>query len=184
MIEVIHRGYVIRYNENADEWSCSDAGYYSSPKLSNVKQRIDKILLDVRKKAALDVFSIGGSADIRAGKNAVRIIEYLGREKVSSLRANYGSGGKVDGEHKVAAFGKDGWSEKKARREYTINNLMPDTSEAHAAFARYEEACAREREAKQATKVAFEAIPRVTIDMISELVRIADAPETEKDATA
>ncbi|RWX72558.1 hypothetical protein [Mesorhizobium sp. M2A.F.Ca.ET.039.01.1.1] len=177
-IEATHRGYVIRFNENSDEWYCSElgstSGYYSSPSLSKIKARIDKMLLDVRKKSAFPCFEIGGWTHARAEKSEAQITEYLGRGKSYNHKLNHGSGGYEPGPHRVASVAQRGANEKASRKEIEINTLMPDTPEAHAAFVLFEEACRREQAAKKATKAAFDAIPRVTLDMIPDLVRIAE----------
>lgn len=178
MIEVIHRGYTIRFNENSDEWACHDAGYYSSPKLSNVKQRIDKMLLDERKKSALPCFEIGGAYHRQAKKTEAKIIEFV----KTRVERDYSNRQKPP-QHIVASVAQRSGSEKASRREVDISDLMPDTPEAHAAFVRFEEACAREQEAHEATTDAFNAIPRVTLDMIPALVRIAQAKPEEGSAS-
>lgn len=179
MIEVSHRGYTIRYADNADEWTCYDVQdakgrSYSSPKLSNVKAAIDKMLLDVRKSNALACFELGIPTSFYGPKKtAAKIIEYVER-KVE--RDHYGK--KPDTvRHIVASVAQRGSSERAARRNEDIDKFMPDTPEAHEAFARFEAAAAREREAHAQTQAAFAAIPRVTVEMISELVRVANDAE-------
>lgn len=174
-IIIDHRGYVIRFNENADEWSCHDAGYYSSPSLAKVRARIDKMLLDTRKKAAVDCFELsGGAYRGSVDKIPAKIIEFVKTKPDKDYRGN-----PLPPKHIVASVAQRSMSEKASRKEVELSELMPDTPEAHAAFARLEEACKRLREAQNATNEAFKAVPRMTIDMIEELVRIAAALSQE-----
>lgn len=171
-IVVEHRGYVIRFNENADEWACHDAGYYSSPSLAKVRARIDKIALDTRKKAAVDCFEIsGGSWRSTAEKVPAKIIEFIKTKADKDYRGN-----PLPPKHIVASVAQRSMSERASRKEVYLAELMPDTPEAHAAFARFDDACKRLREAQKAADEALKAVPRMTIDMIDELVRIASDP--------
>lgn len=43
MIETKYRSYTITFNEDAEEWSCSDLAISGLPKLSAVKRKIDDI---------------------------------------------------------------------------------------------------------------------------------------------
>ena len=170
MIEVEHRGYTIRFNENSDEWYCSalSGKSYSAAKLSTVKAAIDRMLLSVRKASAYPCYEIGGSYHRDPMKHSAKIIEFVG----TKIERDYSNRPKPP-KHIVASVAQRNHSEKASRREVNISELMPDTPEAHAAFALFENACAREREAHAATLAAFDAIPRVTLDMIPDLVKIA-----------
>lgn len=165
-ITVEHRGYTIRFNENSDEWTCPEAGYYSHQKLSTVKTYIDKMTLAVRKKSALLCFEIDRTY---ASKTESKIIEYLGQEK----KRNYSTGNFDLGDHRVAVVAQRGGSDRATRSTMTVGNLMPDTPEAHDAFERYLSLHKAAEVAAKTAREAFNAIPRVTVDMIPDLVRIA-----------
>ena len=174
MIEVNYRGYMIRFNENSDEWWCGDLSgkSYASPKLSTVKAAIDRMLLSVRKESAVTCFEIGGGYTANPYKVEAKIVEFIKTKQDHDWKGN-----PRPPVHIVASVAQRSGSSKASRREVNIADLMPDTPEAHAAFERLLEAAERERIATQATKAAFDAIPRVTLDMISNLVKIAEVSD-------
>lgn len=175
MIETIYRGHTIRYTDNADEWTCYDVQdakgqSYSSPKLSNVKAAIDKMFLDMRKRSAFPCFELGKSH--HPTKTAATIIEYV-EHKIE--RNFYRPTEPSIDRHVVAAVAQRTGRERAVRRTADITEFMPDTPEAHEAYQRFLAARQRAQEAEKDARDAFDAIPRVSIDMIPDLVRIKNS---------
>ncbi len=169
-LEIEYRGHTVRYGENSDEWYCSDLGY-SSEKLSSVKARIDKMYLDLRKKSAVSCFEI--SSYRGAKKTPSSIVEYL---KNNEGKKNWNSKPEPI-VHTVAVVARRDGSDKASRREAKANELMPDTPEAHAAWAIFEEKSELLKHAERAANKAFDAIPRVTVDMMADLIAVSKSAQ-------
>jgi len=170
-IEVEHRGYTIRFSENADEWSCLDVEdikgrRVSSQSLSKVKAAIDKMLLDVRKANAVDCFELAGDHGWEPKATETRIIEYVEQKKDRVYNPKTGNSDLVAGAHIVGCVARRNGNKQAARRNVKLDDLMPDTPDAHAALAQAKAAHERKTLAEQEYRRAFAAIPRVTIDMI------------------
>jgi hypothetical protein len=175
-IEIEYRGHVIRYSENADEWTCYDLNSYSSPKLSNVKQRIDKMYLDQRRKSALPCYILEGGYDIHGPLRKIEasIIEYVGPEH----RRDHSRGMTADVvDHKVATTAVRHGNERASRTVSELSGLMADTPEALAAFDQAVALYKKARAAWDAYREAVKQIPRVSLDDIPDLVRIASNQE-------
>jgi hypothetical protein len=173
MIEVDHRGYKITFNENADEWYCADVGnYYTSPSLAKVRARIDAMLLAVRKASAVKCFEIGKahSSTFSQSKTEAQIVEYV--KKVENKK--YHSNEVVSIDHVVAVVAQRPGSSRASRRDAELKELMPDTPEAHAAHEAFLVFLAEERAATARAREAFAAIPRVTLEQVEELRKIAN----------
>ena len=179
-ISVEHRGYTIRFSENADEWSCNDVQtkdgrYLSSPSLAKVRAGIDRMLLDVRKASAVRAIEIGSS-------HHPSFVEALITEFIKTVNNRDYKNRELPPKHVVAVVSTRGGDKKAARRLVTLNDLAPDTPEAHGAFEYFK---AKEAEAATAAAVAreaFDGIPRMTLDMIEPLVRIAEGGVDAGDA--
>ena len=171
MITVEHRGYKIVFNEHADEWSCPEVNHFSSPSLLKVRAKIDSMLLSVRKKIAVKCFEIGSSHNSRWAQEKIEatIVEY---EKQEIVR-KYGSQETISINHLVASVAQRPGSSKASRRTAKLSELMSDTPEAHAAHDAFLVLLEEERAAARRTEAAFKAIPRVTVEDIAELHKIA-----------
>lgn len=176
-IETTYRGHLIRYGENSDEWYCADleSGNKSHASLGKLKAKIDKMYLDLRKKAAIKAFEISGNSVYNGGVPSIEegmVVEYIGQAKSYVSSANRGSGGYVEGAHKVAMIATRRGNERPSRAEKTIGEIMPDTPEAHAAFAEAVRLAQIAKAAVAAAVEALKAVPRLTIDDIPDLVKI------------
>lgn len=173
-IETEYRGHTIRYNDNSDEWSCSDLGFRSSHQsLKKVKERIDKMYLDLRKAAALPCYEISTYGD--PSKTEAKITEYIGARFERDYKSNER---KLKG-YKVAVVAKRRNNDKASRAEADLESLMPDTPEALAVFAEVEAAYEKVKAAKAVYDETVARLPRLTVDDIVELKRIK---ETEGSA--
>lgn len=172
-ITTTYRGHEIRYGENSDEWYCSDleSGGQSHASLAKLKAKIDKMYLDLRKKAAVKAFEINTGYYEKPSLNETTVIEYVGQAKVR----DYSKGGHTLGPHKVACVATRRGNDRPSRAEMEMSGLMPDTPEAHAAFA---EALRLAEIAEAARKVAVAtqaAVPRLSLDDIADLVKIKES---------
>ncbi len=175
-ISTEYRGYKISFGDNSEEWSCSELSFYGFPKLSTLKARVDKMLLDVRKKSAVSCFEI---THRDTSKTPGTIVDYVKMRHDNDYARGY-----VDGKlpkiakHVVAVVAQRSNSDRAARGEKDLDGLMPDTPEALAAFEVYAEKVRLYREAGKAADMAYAAVPRVTVEMIAELKRIKEGGES------
>jgi hypothetical protein len=171
-IETVYRGHTITYGENSDEWYCGDleAGGASHVSLAKLKAKIDKMYLDLRRKAAVKAFEIGSGYYEKPSLNATTVIEYVGQAKTR----NYNGGGFTLGAHKVACIAPRRGNDRASRAEKELDGIMPDTPEAHAAFAEALRLAEIASAAKKAADAALKAVPRLSLDDIAELVRIKE----------
>lgn len=178
-IETIYRGHVIRYNDNSEEWYCSDleGKGYSNAKLSRIRAAIDKIYLDRRKSASIKCLEIAYGGPRRFGTiyDAV-ITEYIG----PVMTTDYKTGGKKLDHHKIAVSAKrDG--DKMTRKEMKLSDVAKDSSEIRDAYEAYAKAYEQAEELHRKAYEMWQAIPRLMIEEIAELVAIKKG-ETEEGA--
>ncbi|MER9652501.1 hypothetical protein NKJ26_03150 [Mesorhizobium sp. M0152] len=174
-IETTYRGHTISYGENSDEWYCADLdhGGNSHVSLAKLKAKIDKMYLDLRRKAAVKAFEISSGPYERPSLNEATVIEYVGQAKTYNSRAP--GGGRYElGAHKVAVIATRHGNDRASRAEKEIQTLMPATPEAHAAFAEAIRLAEIARAAKTEADAALKAVPRLSLDDIAELVRIKE----------
>ncbi|UUV43026.1 hypothetical protein RCAQUAPHINA_56 [Rhodobacter phage RcAquaphina] len=170
MIETEYRGHRIIYSENGEDWYCPDIEKSNAPTLSKVKAKIDRMYLDMRKRAAFSGFEIGSYQGPKFTPTV--IVDYI-EEKVERswndpkvIRSR---------KHVVAAVAQRGYKEKAARRHCDLQEIAPDTPETHAAFQVAEARWADLEQARKAYENAVAAIPRVTIEDIADLVKVSAA---------
>lgn len=177
-IKIEYRGIIVTYSDNFDEWWASEMNY-SNVSLAKVKARIDKFYLDQRKASAVECFEISQNhhlADNKATEST--IIEFV---KTRYGRVNYDTTPatrEVEG-YQVAVIARREGRERAARRETDLKYLMPNTPEALAAFDHANELRRIANAHERAARDAFEAIPRVTVDMVAELKRIKESEVEE-----
>ncbi|MER9833401.1 hypothetical protein NKJ28_00290 [Mesorhizobium sp. M0145] len=171
-IETTYRGHLIRYGENSDEWYCRDleVGGGSHVSLAKLKAKIDKMYLDLRRKAAVKVFEVNGGYSSKPSITEATIIEYVRPFAEKDWKGVVGRT-----RHKVATVAQRNGSERASRAEKELSDLMPDTSEAQAAFAEALRLAEIAAEAQKAATEALNRIPRLTLDDIAELVRIKES---------
>ena len=169
-IKTTYRGHEIAYGENSDEWYCRDleAGGGSHASLAKLKAKIDKMYLDLRKKAAVKAFELGdGGWNGKPTINETTIIEYVKAFAEKDWKGVLGAT-----RHKVAYVATRRGNERASRAEMELSALMPDTPEAHAAFTEAVRLAEIAAAAHKAAEAALKAVPRLTLDDIGELVRI------------
>ena len=175
-LETEYRGYLIRYSENGDEWTCYDiasgAGASAST-LSKMKAKIDKYLLSVRKDAAVECLELETYSSLRITESAVT--EYLG-PKVEG--GGWNRGPVHVSSHKVAAMAQRTGKDRPSRREASLRDFIPLSQEAQDAIALAKRLEKVAKDAERAYKEAVAAIPRLTLEDIAELVRISGIDPT------
>lgn len=177
-LETEYRGYTIRYSENADEFQVLDVQGPKgrAPTLSKMKEKIDALYRQEREAAALDCYELQkGSSSPETVLLEARLTEYEG-PLVQRPWAHHQKA--YISEQKVASISRRGGSSKAARRTAKLENMAPIGPETDAAVDEYLRLRGIENEAKAAADAAFAAIPRVTLEDISELVRISGIDPT------
>ncbi|TGT90884.1 MULTISPECIES: hypothetical protein [unclassified Mesorhizobium] len=172
-IETTYRGHLIRYGENSDTWYAHDLGFEASNQsLAKLKTQIDKMYLDLRKKAAVKAFEIrpGYMGQLPTCAEAT-VTEYL----KSFSEKDYRTGGQTLTRHKVAVVALRRDNDRASRAEKELSDLMPNTPEAQAAYDEALRLYEVTKAAQKAADEAFKAIPRLSIDDIRELVRIKES---------
>lgn len=176
-IETTYRGHLIRYNDNRDEWYCSDVEN-SNASLSKIKASIDKMYRDIRMKSSFDVFEMSrGSEHSNPALTPATIVEFV---KTKIDRKVWKNPPTIVEDHFVAVVARRRGNERAARREANINELMPATPEAEEAWGKYVIACEGLRAAHALAERSFRAIPRIALEDIAALKAIK---ENEKDDT-
>lgn len=179
MIEVNHRGYTIHYNENTDEWCASGANMFSHAKLTTVRGKIDQMLRAERQASSVPAFFIDADP-FRGPQNPepATVIEYV-RERWDR---DYKTGLNVMRGHTVAVMaGGIGMKDRKSRRDVNMESLMPANPEALAAYSNYLDIKHELQKLVVKARQAVAAVPRLTLEDIAELHRIAKAAKTEEE---
>lgn len=153
-----HKGMVIYWSDNADEWSCMELNY-SSKSLASVRAKIDAFRLKERKALSVAAIYIGyGSTE------DAEIVEYLGPKGYK-------------GAHKVAVLRERG-GKKRSRSEEEFKDLTLDLPETRAALERAAVLRAKAREIVRQADEIVSAIPRINLDDIAALIEHANCTET------
>jgi hypothetical protein len=162
-----YRGHKIMWSDNTDEWTCYDLSdkVRSSPKLSVIKDAIDRLYLAERKAAGTPCWELSQHSNARY---PAQIIEYLGAKTESSWTR-----GKPDTvKHKIAVVATRNGNERPSRREAYITELAPLGPETDAAWQVYAGAVAERKAAEKRERDAYAAIPRIDLEAISKLVEL------------
>lgn len=180
-IKLIYRGYEIQFNSSTEHWYCTAiesltnrgkaedvySNALSSASLKKVKDGIDKFLAEMRKANGVEAYLIADSG--RGANNPIMtpcmVVEYNGLKKTYADKQP---------DHKVSTMAIRYSNSKPSRAEGSMQEIMPNTDEAHSAFAVAVAAAEKIREAEKEFKKAFAAIPRLQLEDIPELVKIHD----------
>lgn len=175
-LSVEYRGYTIRYSENEDVWNSDAFEYskYSAPTLSKAKERIDSMLRDVRKKAALTCYRIDGGHQEPYRLRECTVIEYNGPK----VERPWQSSKKpfISSQNVGVVSARDG--RKAARSEMCLENLIHGTAEDQVKIDTANRFRAEARRLEEEAKTLLASIPRVSLDDIQELVRISGVDPT------
>lgn len=179
-LETEHRGYRIRYSENGDEWTCFDIGNGKgavAPTLSAMKAKVDKYLLGIRKEAAVPCLAVETYGRLKITE--ATITEYVG-PKVERPSSYSGEGrrGPYISSQRIAAMALRSGNDRVSRQEQALENFAPIGPATDAAIAEAMRCQKIKDEAEAAFKAAVAAIPRLTLNDISELVRVSGIDPT------
>jgi hypothetical protein len=181
-LKLIYRGYEIQYNDATEHWYCLDiqalvsrgkrrvgggldevhSDLLSDASLKKVKAEIDKFLAEMRKGAGVEAYLIDGGGP---RMTPCMVVEYTGLKKTYSDKQP---------DHKVSTMAIRSGNSKPSRMEGSMRGIMPNTDEAHSAFAAAFAAAEKVREAQIEYERVFALIPRLQLEHIPELVKIHD----------
>lgn len=177
-IKTIYRGYEITYNENTEEWACYDlnSSYAtgSSPKLAAIKARVDKMIVGMRKAAAVEAFEINTNASSKPSKNNCMVIEYVGTD-----RNGYTRDAPIEAKVATMAIRRD--NDKPTRKETFLNGIMPNTREALEAYEDAMSAYLEVQKARATYQERLDAIPRLSLDDIKGLVEVYENQQSKPE---
>lgn len=167
-----YRGYTIRFGENDEKWSCYDIEY-SHEKLSNVKERIDRLHLQLRKASSVDclvmsdIFSDYQNATMLDGK----IVDYIGviRSQRPGTFEREHTGPVVD--HKVAVVSARGGDKPSRRTQNLSDAFSPEAADMLPLILRQQ---AIIREARAEISRIRAALPRIQFDQLADLVKASE----------
>lgn len=169
-----YRGYEIRYNDNSDEWTCSDIGRKNSaPTLSKMKANIDDYLRSIRKEASVICYELSRHGGLKLTEATVT--EYIGPKIDGS---SWGGTPRHVAGHKVAVAAKWSGNDKVSRREQSLSDCVPMTPEAAEAITEARRLEAIAKAATAAYEQAVAAIPRLTLEDVSGLVKASGVDPT------
>ena len=170
MIDTEYRGHRIIYSENQDNWYAPDIENSDAPTLSKVKAKIDKMYLDMRKRSAFNGFEISSLGE--PALTPTTIVEYV-KEKIER---SWSDPSKItSSKHIVAAVAQRSGREKAARRQCQLDDIAPDTPETMVAFENAKALWVEVKRAEKAYRAAVAAIPRVSFDDITDLVKASSS---------
>ena len=174
-----YRGYEIRFSENMETWECY-AIEFSHEKLSKVKERIDRLHLQLRKSSSVDCLVMEGGYDRQPAKfHDGKIVDYIG--VVRATRPNsferVATGHVID--HSVAVVsGKSG--EKASRRKQRLSEAFaPEAADMLPAIIKQQEII---RQAESEIKRIKAAMPRIQFSDLDALVKASEHVFTEGEA--
>lgn len=170
-LETEHRGYPIYYGENSDKWHCRDIDLQADT-LSALKRKIDEIDRKARQAAAVICYELVPRRGHQVETRDAKLIEYLG-----TRRPQKHQGDPDEPQHVVASMAKRSFGERVGRQEVKLRDLVPISEEAHKAIDHANALGAKVAEAEAAYKAAVAAIPRLQIDDIDGLVKVAGADQ-------
>jgi hypothetical protein len=182
-LQTTYRGYTIRFGENDEKWSCWDIEF-SHEKLSKVKERIDRLHLQLRKASSVDCLVMGGG--YRDGEVPKfyegKIVDYSGviRSQRPGTFERVHTGPVVD--HQVAVVSaKNSLSDKPSRRTQRLSEAFaPEAADMMPDILRQ---CDIIRDASAEIARIKAAMPRIQFDQLADLVRASEHVFTEGDDT-
>lgn len=171
MLETEYRGYKISFSENAENWSCFDIEY-SHEKLSKVKERIDRLHLQLRKASSVDCLVMENSHhDTGTAFHEGKIVDYLGvvRSQRPGTFERVNTGPVVD--HKVAVVSARRGDKASRRTQNLSEAFAPEAAEMLPAILEQQAIIKRARDEIQRIR---KAMPRIQFDQLADLVRASE----------
>lgn len=166
-----YRGYTIRFGENDEKWSCWDIEF-SHEKLSKVKERIDRMHLQLRKASSVDCLVMDGGDDWHPAKfHEGKIVDYVGvvrSQRPGTFERVY-TGPVVD--HKVAVVSAKTGDKASRRTQVLSDAYAPEAIEMMPAILEQQLIMRNARNEIQRIRAAM---PRVQFDQLADLVRASE----------
>jgi len=171
-----YRGYTIRFGENDEKWWCSDIEF-SHENLSKVRERIDRLHLQLRKASSVDCLVMEGShSDAGTAFHEGKIVDYIGAvrsQRHGTFEREY-TGPVVD--HKVAVVSAKRGDKAIRRTQNLSDAYAPESADMMPAILEQEGIMRRARDEIKRIK---DAMPRVQFDQIGDLVKASEHVFTE-----
>lgn len=166
-IEIQYRGYAISFGHNSGLWSCRELDLENID-ISKVKAGIDRICLKLRKENAVDCLYLTHGDELHPAK----IIEYAGHSTKRIGPA--GTGPRVFEHHLVYAMRPSYSStDRHSRQRDNLDSFIQPGPLTDAILAEINSERETIKRAKQRIYELKQQYPRVTIDDIQALVKIA-----------
>ena len=166
-----YRGYDIIFSENMEKWSCY-AVDFSHEKLSKVKERIDKLHLQLRKSSSVDCLVMeGGYGEVAAKFYEGKIVDYLGvvRAQKPGTFERVHTGPVVD--HSVAVVSAKGGDRASRRSQKLSDAFAPEAADMLPAILEQHDII--DRAQKEISRIKA-AMPRVQFADIESLVKASE----------
>ena len=161
MIETEHRGYTIRYSDNAQEWYCSDLNL-SAPQLPALRDKINAMLAKINRMNTTAILVKGGAWGVPAFCEVT--ITSIASDTDYHKRPQCWISYQVNGKAK--------------REKVTIDALAPVSDEVRAAIETAKAAAEQAKRAEQAKTAALNAIPRLSLKEL-QASKIAEETNAE-----
>lgn len=170
-LDTEYRGYTIRYGENDEKWWCSDIEF-SHERLSKVRERIDRLHLQLRKASSVDCLVMENSHhDSGTAFHEGKIVDYIGvirSQRPGTFERVY-TGPVVD--HKVAVVSAKRGDRASRRAQNLSDAYAPEAAEMLPAILEQQAIIKRARD--EITRIR-KSMPRIQFDQLSDLVKASE----------
>jgi hypothetical protein len=166
-IEIPYRGYAISFGHNSGLWSCRELGQENID-INKVKAGIDRVCLKLRKENAVECLYLAHEDEL----HPANIIEYAGHS--TKKTGPFGTGPRVFESHLVYAMRPSYSStDRHSRQRDKLDNFVQRGPLTDAILAEIKAERETIKRAEQRIHELKKQYPRVTIDDIQALVKIA-----------
>lgn len=166
-----YRGYKIRFGENDETWWCPDIEF-SHEKLSKVKERIDRLHLQLRKASSVNCLVMEGAYnDTGTAFYEGKVVDYIGVVRAHRLGSfeRIPTGPVVD--HTVAVVSAKGGDKASRRSQKLSDAYAPEAADMLPAILEQQAIIKR---ARDEIKRIRDAMPRIQFDQLADLVRTSE----------
>jgi hypothetical protein len=157
-----HRGYDIRYNINADRWSCGDLDL-EAEKLSTLKDKINKAIRDVS-LAGLSVIDLG-----YRGQGSETMLTRAWQRLEQVRDPNRPGSYTYAPVWKVNVYGEDG-GKKRLHANRPLEEYAPNNATTHQMLAEHARLIEAARIAREKADNYLASIPRLTLSDLEHIV--------------
>ena len=173
-----YRGYDITFSENGETWWCRDIEF-SHEKLSKVKERIDKLHLQLRKASSVDCLVLTKGSGYGRDEDVFhegKIVEYLRPERAKrpGTFERVGTGEIID--HNIAVVSARRGEKASRRTQMLSSAYAPEAVDMLPAIHAQQKII---REAQAEIERIRDAMPRIKFEQLADLVRASEHVFTE-----